>query len=333
MALKVRAAAYALLLAAVCAVPCAAQSVTAEMDVTGGASTENVRAGSTQFRVFGASASDWRFFAEATWGAVDGPPSDAFGAAYPYDGAVRPMEIFGEKTFKPGNYLLGMRGGRFRTPFGISSRGDYGYTGFVRPPLIRYGEQFALSNTWLEGGVDVFAGSPRLFVEASAGAPLDEGESRRRRGMDATVRVQGYYKSLIVGVSRLNTGRDRSLDAFAQGRAVFNGIDGRWTTDGVQLRGEWISGRPFDGVATKGGYLDLLVHRRALGPVTPLLRVERLDYDAGPFSFYLHRFTAGARVHLPGCLTAQTNVIHQPVGLAAGRTNALDAGVTCTVRR
>jgi hypothetical protein len=329
----VKGSVLALAVAALWPVTCLAQSVTAETDVTGGASTENVRAGSMQARVFGASASDWRFFAEATWGGVDNSGSDAFGAAYPYDRRIRPMEIYGEKMFRPGNYLLGIRAGRYRTPFGISSRGDYGYNGFVRAPLIRYGRSFALSNTWLEGGVDVIAGSPRLYVESSLGVPQDEGELRRRAGFDGSIRVQGYYKSLIVGASRLHSGRDRALDSFAQGRSVFSGVDARWTTNGVQVRGEWISGRAFDGVATDGGYLDLLVHRRALGRVTPLARVERLDYDAGYFSFYLRRVTAGARIQLPGCFTAQVNVIHQPSGLRAGRTNALDAGLTCSVRR
>lgn len=311
----------------------AAQSVTTEVDVSGGTSTENVRAGSAQVRVFGANATDWRFFAEATWAGVNNAGSDAFGASYPYDGRLRPMEIYGEKMFRPRNYLLGIRGGRYRTPFGIFSRGDYGYTGFVRPPLIRYGQRFALSNTWLEGGVDVIAGSPQLYVETSLGVPQDEGDLRRRSGFDGSVRVQGYYKSLIVGASRLYSGRDRALASFAQGRSVFNGVDARWTTNGVQVRGEWIFGRPFDGVTTTGGYLDLLVHRRALGRVTPLARIERLDYEAGPFSLYLHRFTVGARIHLPRCFSAQINVIHQPTGLMANRTNALDAGLSCTVRR
>ena len=331
MALKIAAAAFVIGLATA---PCAAQSITGEVDVTGGISTENVRAGSTQGRIFGATASDWRFFAEATWADVDGQPSDAFGAAYPYEGRIRPMEVFGEKMFRPGNYLLGIRAGRYRTPFGISSRGEYGYTGFVRAPLIRYGQHFALSNTWLEHGVDLVAGTPRVYVETSLGAPGDEGALRRRRVFDRSVRVQGYYKALIVGASRLYSGRDRTLGDFAQGESLFNGVDGRFTTAGVQLRGEWIFGRPFDGVTTTGGYLDLLVHRRALGIVTPVARIERLDYEAGPyFSLYLRRVTGGARVDLPGCFTGQVNVIHQPAGLAAGRRNVMDAGITCSVRR
>lgn len=314
--------------------PALAQSVTAETDLSAGVSTENIRAGAVQVRLFGASASDWRFFAEATLSAVDGP-ADAFSAAYPYDGRLRPMEIYVEKMFRPRNQLLGIRGGRYRTPFGISSRSDHGYAGFTRAPLMRYGEDFAFSNTFMEGGVSVVAGSPRLFAEASLGVPQDEGELRRRQGLDASVRVQGYFKSLIVGASRLHTGRDKSLGAFARGRAVYNGVDGRWMAGGVQLRGEWIFGRPFNRVTIRGGYLDLMVHRVGMGPVTAVARVERLDYTATTpsRSIYLHRLTAGTRIRLLPWLTGQVNVIHQPKGLAAGRTNVLDAALTCTVRR
>ena len=71
-----------------------------------------------------------------------------------------------------------------------------------------------------------------------------------------------------------------------------------------------------------------------MGPVTAVARAERLDYDADAApDVYLHRFTAGGRVRLGSCLSGTVNVIHQPSGLAAGRTNGLDAGLTCTVRR
>jgi hypothetical protein len=331
-----RVAACVLTAAACGAIPLhAQQSLNGEVDVSAGASTENVRAGSMQARVFGASASDWRFVAEVNIGGADGPPSDAFNGAYPYDRRLRFVEAYGEKMFRPRNFLLGLRAGRYRTPFGISNRSDHAYTGFVRPPLIRYGQSFALSNTFLEGGADLIAGMPELFVETSLGVPQDEGTLRRRQGLDATVRVQGYYRSLIVGASRMSSGRDRSLASFATGRAVFNGIDGRWMARGVQLRGEWLFGRPFDGVTTTGGYVDLIVHHRRLGPATLLARAERLDYVAArsEFDLYLHRFTAGARIRILQNLAAQINVSHQPTGLAAYRRNVLDAGLTYSLRR
>jgi hypothetical protein len=269
------------------------------------------------------------------WAGVGGQDSDAFSSAYPYDRRLRFIEVYGEKMFRPRNYLLGVRAGRYRTPFGMSSRSDHAYTGFVRAPLIRYGEHFALSNTFLEGGAGLVAGAPSLYVETSLGVPQDEGNSRRRRGLDAAVRVQGYYKSFILGASRLQSPRDRNLGPFAAGRMAFNGVDGRWTGRGVQVRGEWIDGQPFDSVDTRGGYVDLIVHHRALGPVTLVGRAERLDYVAlqSRFDLHLRRVTSGARIRLLQNLAAQINVIHQPTGLAAGRRNALDAGLTYTLRR
>jgi hypothetical protein len=310
-----------------------AQSMTAEADVTAGASTENVRSGSTQARLFGASASDWRFLTELSVGGTAGHQSDAFSAAYPYDRRVRAMELFVEKTFHQGNYIAGFRAGRYRTPFGIYTRGEYGYSGFVRPPLIRYGREFALSNTSLEAGVNLIGGLPQLYGEASFAAPSDEGELHRRQGLDTTLRVQGYYKGVVGGASWLHSGRNRELGSFAHGDSTFTGFDGRWMVSGVHLRGEWIYGEAFRGVTTKGGYIDVSVHRRAFGVITPVARVERLDYDAGPFSFYDRRVTGGARVHVLQWLTAQINVVHQPGGMSAGRINVVDAGVTVSVRR
>jgi len=117
-----------------------AQTVVTELDVTAGASTEDVEAASTQVRVFGEGLASWRFYVEGTWADVWGPESDAFGSAFPYNGRVRPMEVFAEKTIAREGVLLGTRLGRYRTPFGLYSRSDHGYAGFLRAPLIRYGE-------------------------------------------------------------------------------------------------------------------------------------------------------------------------------------------------
>jgi hypothetical protein len=143
-----------------------AQSVTAEVDVLAGRSTEDVNAAAIQIRLFGATKSDWRFYAEAVWGLTSGGDSDAFGAAYPYDKRVRAMEAFTEKTLHPGGWIVGVRAGRYRTPFGMYGRGDHAYTGFTRAPLIRYGENWALSNNLLEGGAAVLVGRPALALEA-----------------------------------------------------------------------------------------------------------------------------------------------------------------------
>ena len=104
-----------------------AQTATAEVDFTVGVSSDETSAAALQARVFGATKSDWRGYAEVNWaGTHKEYASDAFGAAYPYDGRARVMEAFGEKTFRAGRSLLGVRAGRYRTPFGISGRRSSG---------------------------------------------------------------------------------------------------------------------------------------------------------------------------------------------------------------
>jgi hypothetical protein len=97
------------------------------------------------------------------------------------------------------------------------------------------------------------------------------------------------------------------------------------------VRGEWIDGQPFDGTRTAGGYLDLRVHRPGLGPVTAVLRAERLGYDAmPPFALYVHRYTAGGRVRLVDHLSAQANIIWQNV--PGQDRSAVDIALTYVLR-
>jgi hypothetical protein len=224
-----------------------------------------------------------------------------------------------------------VQAGRFRTPFGISSGSDHAYSGFLRAPLIRYDGYFALSNNFLETGVGVVAGVPLLYVETALGTPSDVGTAQRRSGLDRVVRVQGTYRSLIAGVSHISTNPYQPI-AFARGRASFTGVDLRWMRNGVKLRGEWIAGQPFDGTRTTGGYVDLLVHRPGLGPVTAVLRAERLAYEtAPPRAIYATRYTAGARVRIVNTLAAQVNVLRQH-GIPRSRSTSLDAALTYVFR-
>jgi hypothetical protein len=325
--------ALAVLASLLAVTPAAAQTLTVEADATAGISTEDTRVVSTQARLFGSTAGDWRYYGDVSIGAAWGNQTDAFSSAYPYDRKFRPIETYIEKVFHPGGAILAVKGGRYREPFGIHGRGEHGYSGFTRAPLIRYGQAFALSNTFLCAGGDAVFGAPHISGEVSIGVPADEGVIERRHEFEAVMRVQAYYKSFIVGASRMDTGRDSALGSFARGRMVFNGVDGRWGSSGVQLRGEWISGRPFDGVTTDGGYLDAIVHRPGMGPITAVGRIEKIDYDAGRFSFYYTRVTAGTHVRFNEYLSAQVSVLHQPEGLADNRTTALDAGITFTIRR
>jgi hypothetical protein len=326
--------AIAAMLAAVVlhATPAAAQTVSAEAAQTVGQTSDGVAAAATQLRLFGDAPLGTRFTLEAAWAARLGDEeTDAFSGAYPYGNQVQMIEAYGERTFRPRTALLAVHAGRFRTPFGISAGSDHAYSGFLRAPLIRYDDYFALSNNFLETGVGVVAGVPTLYVETSLGTPGDVGEARRRPGLDRVVRVQGSYRSLIVGISHSSTNPFQPI-SFARGRAVFTGADARWMREGVEVRGEWIAGQPFDGTRTTGGYVDLLVHRPGLGPVSAMLRAERLGYETvPPFAIYAQRYTAGARVRLLNTLAAQVNVIRQH-GVPEARPTSLDVALTYVFR-
>lgn len=314
--------------------PARSQTVNVEADVTAGYSSyadERVAGLGTQIRSFGELKPGLRFFVEGVWGDRSDEDSDAFGAAYPYGGRLKVMEAYAERLFTPKRALVGFRAGRYRTPFGIYNRSDYAYSGLLRAPLVRYEGYFALANTFLEHGVEVIAGIPQLNVETSLGVPADVGEARRRSGMDSVTRVQAYYGPVIVGASRITT-RPYQPATFAQGRAVFNGVDFRWMWDGFHVSGEWLGGRPFDGTTTDGWHLDASVHRPLMGPVTAVLRVEQLDYDTIPTrALHARRQTVGARVRLPRGVTVQIGVLHQNDSSEPYRTST-DAALTYSLR-
>jgi hypothetical protein len=104
-------------------------------------------------------------------------------------------------------------------------------------------------------------------------------------------------------------------------------------TGGVQVRGEWLGGRPFDGTTTTGGYIDLIVHRPAMGPITALARAERLAYTApDPYALYSHRYSAGARVRIWRGLCAAAGLTHQAGQLTQTKRTAFDIGLTYAAR-
>ena len=311
------------------------QSITTEAVLSTGASTDDVVVGAVQARAFGDLKNGVRYFVEAAWARTsDGDhDSDSFGAAYPYANQVQIIEAYGERLFRPRGDIVSVRAGRFRTPFGISSASEHAYLGFTRAPLIRYDGYFALSNNELEHGADIIAGLPNLNVEAAIGAPADVGIQPRRSGVDSTIRAQAYYGPLIVGVSHIRTLPSKNM-TFATGYADFTGVDVRFMRDGVQLRGEWLTGRPFDTTTTTGWYADLILHRTFMGPVTAVARVERLDYETRfeAFDRYMRRQTVGARVRVMAPLSISVNVLHQTGISASYSSMALDAGLTWSLR-
>lgn len=331
MAVSARALAVALM---VVAAPAGAQTVTVEADATAGYSnyeTEHVGAASTQIRTFGDLKGGLRFFVEGSWGDHNHETSDAFGAAYPYSGVLTLMEAYGERLFRPGRAMIGIKAGRYRTPFGIYSRSDYSYSGLSRAPLIRYEGYFALANTFLEQGAAVVVGVPQLNVETSLGAPSDVGDVKRASGVDTVTRLQAYYGPFIAGVSYIRTNPYQS-PVFAKGRAVFTGADFRVTAGGVQVWGEWLDGQPFDGTSTTGWHVNGSVHRPVMGPVTAVARVEQLDYDTIPrFEVHSRRQSVGTRIRFLRDFCAQMSVVHQSWPNMEPAT-AMDAALTYSIR-
>jgi hypothetical protein len=310
------------------------QTVATEVDVTGGASTEGIGAVATQVRTLGSAVAGVKFFVELSWAArTEDAEGDAFEGAYPYGNRLQVTEAYAERLFKPGAGLFGVRAGRYRSPFGIYSRSDNAYTGFLRPPMIRDTDSFGLSNGFLEHGAELIAGTPEAYVETSVGAPADVGEAHRRSGVDTVTRGQVYYRGLIVGASYFRS-QPYSQEITAVGHTAFTGVDARWMWNGVQLRGEWITGRPFDGTTTEGGYLDLFVHRVGMGPVTAIARLERLDHETPDEDEELasRRVTVGARIRLPGPLTVQVNMDHQWPQASEGTPTTFSVAFTYSMR-
>jgi hypothetical protein len=305
-----------------------AQSRTTEIDTSAGYSSQGIAAVAMQMRSFGELKPGLRYFAEVADAGHSGRESDAFSAAYYYEGGARISEAYLEQQFHGTGTVSGVRAGRYRTPFGIYGRSDYAYNGFLRPPLVRYGYYQGLSNYWAEGGVNGFAGTPHLQVEASLGTPQDV-EEVRERGLDAVARVQGYHGPLIVGASYVHT-RPYPSRSYIHGTAHYTGVDARWMRGGVQVRGEWISGVPFQNARIRGWYVDAMVHRPSLGLVTPVLRYEQYKYDAPGYPTRARRWTTGARVRVTSAVSVSVNLLTGRA-LEGGSERAVDVGITHTL--
>ena len=295
------------------AAPASGQGIAIEGTHSAGVSSEELTAAGTQLRVSAKRAKRCGACASRSKARGGGARTRrANSSAPPTPTAVRSTDGSVRRIRRAAARLGAcVKGGRYRTPFGIYAASDHAYIGFMRAPLIRYGEYYALSNTALEQGVDIVVGRPRLSFEASVSAPSDVGEAIRRSGVTGVVRAQAAAGAWIVGASYIDTMPSQPA-RWAPGRTRFGGVDVRWMASGVQVRGEWLGGQPFDGTRTDGGYADVIVHRPAMGPVTAFARAERLAYDAEPpHALYTHRYTAGARVRMWRTIAASLGVAHQ----------------------
>jgi hypothetical protein len=317
------------------AVSAAAQSVTSELSGTAGVSSQDVGVAASQARIFG-EVYRFTFFTEAAWSSTrtwrSGASDEALATAYPYDGP-HVMDAYVESHVGNDRVFSVIRGGRFRTPFGIHDASDYAYNGFLRAPLIRYEGYWGLTNRLFEHGVNVMAGTSRLQGEATLGRPFDASDDyHRRAGADVVLRAQTYAGPFVLGVSHVES---HAYDlAFASGRMVFTGLDVRWMQAGVQVRSEWLIGRPWDQAQTSGGYVDVMVHRAFMGPATLVGRVETLDYRAAnpAFSSTANGLSAGTRVKVAEGLFVEAGVTRRPSAPYGPVATATDVALTYTAR-
>lgn len=313
-----------------------AQTVIGEVSGTVGVSSDDVTAAATQARLFG-NLHQVGFFTEGAWAASrtagDGHESEAFTTAYPYAGSPHLLDAYVERRLGGERLFAVVRGGRFRTPFGIHDASDYAYNGFLRAPLVRYEGYWALSNMLFEHGVNVLAGTTRVQGEVTVGRPSDVSDDyHRRAGADVVLRAQAYAGPFVLGVTHLRS-RTYELD-YATGRLEFTGLDVRWMTGGVQARAEVLAGRVWNDTTTYGGYLDVSVHRPFMGPATVVTRLETLDYRSpNPiYSDVSSGLAVGTRIRLAPGLFGQVNVTHRPSAPYAPNATATDVAFTYTGR-
>ncbi len=177
---------------------------------------------------------------------------------------------------------LRLRLGQFRVPFGIYERGESDYFGFIQMPMARaqpttdYYSSYAFAR--LSSGVQVSGGSPELSYRVAVVDRSDRlWESRPGEMTDVVARVQTYADPWILGLSTYqgHVGTDALWwKPGPAARARWWGVDWRYTTTGLMLRGEYIAGR-VGGRSPTGAYVDAVLHPAWMGKSSLLFRYER----------------------------------------------------------
>ena len=314
-------------------------TVSTEADVTVGYSSEDaVSASAAQVRMFGETPSRLRFNVEGTWGNRSSNTTDAFGAASGIPAAsssAKPTSSAwlsaSRRPTASGSASIAARSGT-PVPATTPTRGSFA------PRSMRDHGYWAVTNNFLERGVDLMAATQRFSIEASLGTPGDTGIARRRAGLDAVVHAQAHVLGATLGVSRMSS-EPYGDTAVSKGRVAFTGVDARWMRGGVQLRGEWLGGRAWKGTTTTTWDVDASVHRQVMGPITAVIRTERLSFaSVTPYAWrdmmcdedwHGLRHSVGARVRLPAGVTAQLSLVRQAEELAEdGARTALDLALS-----
>ena len=268
-----------------------------------------------QIRAFGEGPAPIRFFVEVAWGARYFPAArpksatDVFGTAYPYQNRAQVIEAYGERTFRPGGRLVGIRPDGSAHRSGISTRSDHACCRLHARAddslrrLLRAVEQLSGARRRSSSS----ARRRRISRPASAAAV---GRRRRCSGVPASIRCSAAKRTLSLGDRRREPLPRDALPAGVtsrKGRAVFTGVDVRWMCSGIQLRGE-VPQRP----AVRRHDDDGRLHRPAGAPRGDGPgdggRAALSGSTTTPFRSSCclpRRAMAGARIRIPGGLTAQ----------------------------
>ena len=151
--------------------------------------------------------------------------------------------------------------------------------------------------------------SPRRRSRRASARPADVGEAIRRAGLDTVLRAAGRPRPVILGASYIDTMPVHAGALRARAAPASAASTCAWMRAGVQVRGEWLGGRPFDGTRPPAAMSTSSCIARRWGRSPLLARAERLAYDgAAPHALYTHRYTAGARVRLWRGLAASAGV-------------------------
>ena len=244
------------------------------------------------------------------------------------------MEIYAERYFRPRGAMLAVRAGRFRMPFGIYNRSDHGYSGFLRPPLIRYDGYFGISNNWLEDGAMFTAGAAATVRRSQRQPPARRRirrSARRARHVDPRARLPRTVRR------RRKLRAQQSVSVAAICRRT-PGVLGRRCAMGASVRTAGARGIP-EGPFVRGRVDNRLVCRRHRAPARNGAvhggRPRRSRWTTrlpAPRDRRAKRLTLGTRVRLPGPVTLQLNYLRQHGDLPRLKSHSIDFSATYSFR-
>lgn len=216
--------------------------------------------------------------------------SSVFLAAEHEEGDVEVDEAFVDADLG----TLNVRAGKFRKSFGIYSRAETEYMGFLDLPLVKDNAVNGLLLSGSETGMRLERRNPRLDIQLSIlssdeDAPIFAGRN------NLLARAQTYSGDLILGASRYQGG---TADT---GRFGVWGLDWRHSRPYIIVRGELVTGSAGP-QRMHGGYADAFYHFPSIPKLTALARMESLTGDVST-----HALTLGGKYRMSRQMTVFVN--------------------------